>query len=81
MLTPRRSNRLAGLDPDMHPLAYYNINKQVPECESVEDVIPESGSGTTLDVCSELTMIFTATAFFAWLFFSNMPPSSHFHTF
>jgi hypothetical protein len=76
MLTPRRSNRLAGLEPEIHPMKYYNINKDVPESDS-EDVIPESG--TALETCAEITMIFTAVAVFAWLLFSNTPPSVHFH--
>lgn len=78
MLTPRRSNRLAGLGAEIHPMEYYNINRRVSDYESdTEDVIPESG--TALETCAEITMIFTAVAVFAWLLFSNTPPSAHFH--
>ncbi len=73
MLTPRRSNRLAGLEPDVHPTTYYNINRRVPDME--EEIQEEPRA----EVCLEMTMIFTAFVFFVWLMTNNSPPSVHFH--
>jgi len=77
MLTPRRSNRLAGLEPDVHPRLYYNINTGVPTTESGEDPIPEAGD--TLETCAEVTMVFTAFVIFMWLMLGSAPPTTHFY--